>query len=1426
MFKPLLRTLPSLSGNFTLNCYINEYDNVEDNKYNVNIRNAKLTPINNNIYNNLINVNLLNGKYEYDISNYFKYYNDSFYKNDFLFNRIDYQKINYIDQNSQRNKIFEYGVTRQNFSETNYQYNFYAPIYIDNINSLPDSFQIHIKINESKEKIINININNETNKNYLYIYLKRYIEKIDDKVIYCLYESNQGTYYGINVLNGGILELKDNNIGSLYNYQYTISNFDNILCDGFKRNNLIMKQVIPLSFSFNLNDILSEKEFKELKYSPITISGNYIKNGIKVDFYDFNINYTNFKYRYKEFDLDKGEFVYKNSLNVMDIGFPSLNEKRFYKYKYSNKLSPKYCKWKLKFSDDEFPYITNINFAFSKGQNSNYKYGNFPSLINLNNPKAKINNDNLVLPIKDDLMYYTNTNEPEKFKNFLNNNISNWYNLIDNVNNIFDEDSLWSNVTNNYVFFNDILYNLNNLSNDENNIDINKFGIFIKLNMTSSNIENNIKTKFLISYNDLEKNCNIDDNIEEKNIEINCDKLLYYNNIFNYEGFETFNGNRKLISDVDLIYDINGNICKLDNYYDINKYYEINNIYNIIKILYPDNYAPFIYNLNSFLKNYIIDSYKKLNIDNINNFVIKTNDSYKYIIDKSDEDLEIQYNNLYISDNTSGIKYKLTDKNYNLDLFQNNYTFLLKTKFISNENFIQCIYNCMKAIFDNSIITVDRINKIINMLDIYNYIPVFDNENGYLLYNYFECVNNDMIIDDYIKSTDINRYNDYIYVDSYSLYNFIKSYNDLNDSSINIEKILNKYKRNIFCKFISVNHIKEYFNSLYKDEYLNEISNIKENYLNYIYINDRIIIGASNDLFIKDRYVKLNEIEFFKNINFNDFINNLSFENNEFIYSEINDSDPDNIIVKKYYLDLYFNKDMYLLSDELLSISNILNINEINRVPLYLYKKIDNSNISKLFKIYDKPINNEIITNISNTCEPLFSNIYKSNDSLNELYELFNRNIIQSFYIDEDIYYKYVKYNSVCYIEVDRIDYIKDQLYNVDDFYNYLLNSKYEDINNLLNIYNINNSNDLTYEIKDEIIKYILNDNKLTEYIVKELNIQLYKRYDPLQISLIKDSTNNVTYDEEYNINKYVDENGIIYGYYLINVNFSNDNKSINILDDSPNIFKFSKINGIDIFNNENYIVNIFNLINPFLKKILFLEFINLVNTVVKPSMFTLNVNYYPIIYDNGNTDNSHLYDGIFYNINNEIDTDKSVYDIKYYNSNSKKMYLNRYLNYITPLITKTNIIENVGNLKFKTFDKKVNSNNIYISDLNIYKYNGVKYINTFNTLTDKNPVLLDYNEVEYKHFNDNKYYIIEPEIIINLPNNLTYNELLEYETKSMSLKYFKKYINLYENYNLEDNEILFLFNRYKINYLSKSIKLNSFKTIKLYNLTYKFTLK
>lgn len=501
MFKSLVRTLPTLTGNAKLSLKLNNYVQDKDNSnlFHAYIKTATIDPLQNNIYNHDIKVNLLEGSWEYDISRFYKNYFEKFYdtnynliKDDYIYYDPTVENINY------RNKDYEFGCKRNSYFAYGYQFSFFAPIYITDINDLPDYFDLHISIKPNNEKIIRIHFGDDS---YINKYLSKYLKQIDDNVIFILNESKRATYFGIDVEHGGFVNIIDNNINYIFNYQTPLNNFDSIINNGFVKNKLVIRQILPISFDFNIEDILSKIEYKQYSFFKLNkIYGNYIKNYDNLPLYDFDIDY---------------QMMEVNDKNVMSNNtFHSLQEAFLNIYKYDNKISPKYNKWKLSLSDQYEPYYFNINLNFNDSYN---KYSQFPRLKNLNDidmetylynsaidinkmikeglTKGTITEDDIsnepiayekyqfkrtiyIDDISDSLKEKLEISQPETIYNYIDinqltsletykknksENISNWFNIINDINDIFSvgNEDKWVKCINNYSYLKGILYDFN-----------------------------------------------------------------------------------------------------------------------------------------------------------------------------------------------------------------------------------------------------------------------------------------------------------------------------------------------------------------------------------------------------------------------------------------------------------------------------------------------------------------------------------------------------------------------------------------------------------------------------------------------------------------------------------------------------------------------------------------------------------------------------------------------------------------------------------------------------------------------------------------------------------------------------------------------------------------------------------------------------
>ncbi|MCH5167503.1 MAG: hypothetical protein J1F35_06360 [Erysipelotrichales bacterium] len=389
MFKPLLRTTPLYSGNVKIACELRDYKKIDKDTFECNIRSAKLYPISHQLYQKNIECGLLGSSYEYDLRKFYSAYSNYFYENCFEYPKEEMQIIDFAQSQYQRNTDFEYGAKRISYQKSGYQYAFFAPIYIESEKDIPNAFIIDLELYFGKDRMkiskqikINIGSTKNSNENYIYPYLYKYASKIDGLVCHISQDSDNALYYGIDCVNGGFTKKVDNLVTRIFKEQTTINNFDATISLGFKHSQMVMKQIIPLCFMFNIDEILSKSELSKYINCNVCCSGYYLDSlyNRKNAFYDFSFDYDNFTQNIMKMDELSGILKeIETNINICNQSFPCLNEAYLSEYQFSNKISPMFTRWKLKYSSDDYPYITNLNYAFSKNQNSIYKYREFPT---------------------------------------------------------------------------------------------------------------------------------------------------------------------------------------------------------------------------------------------------------------------------------------------------------------------------------------------------------------------------------------------------------------------------------------------------------------------------------------------------------------------------------------------------------------------------------------------------------------------------------------------------------------------------------------------------------------------------------------------------------------------------------------------------------------------------------------------------------------------------------------------------------------------------------------------------------------------------------------------------------------------------------------------------------------------------------------
>lgn len=825
MFKSLLRTLPSLSGNVKLVCDVSDVRNkyIEDNNdeyIDCYVNNACLEPISKNVYKQPININLFKSRYDYDLAQFYTLYNDIFYKSCYSYSKVDAKKINKSHEANERDKDFEFGCSRVSYKENNKQFSFFAPIYIDNVFDIPNAFIIEANIrygeyNIKKKLKINIASNvdltdSKTNiiyksKNLLFNYIYNYVFNIDDKVIYIDYvdtnnsNNNNVYYYGIDLKRGGFTRTQDITVNKIFSEQQTINNFDNIICSGFKNTNICMKQILPLCFNFNIDDLFNGYDASKLYLSDITFSGYYINKNNKIeDLYDFDIDYSKFDLNILDINGRTGDVIGVPGMidNMMDYSFPSLHEKYFYKYQFMNKISPNTTRWILAASnsniDESYNYIINNNIVFSINQDSQYKYRYFPVDVNdgnnvgccnkisldtenkVNDYNYIYNNNNiyftqrnrtilynLLLPIgnktsinietpqeevynsindlfstlykKDkisncydffnviyhDNKIYTllndeNTDAIKKEINYLEYINPDKYDLLQSTSNdnisIFNKkginySNLWKTPINNYVYYNDILYNLNNLYINNDVVKLqDRYNKFLE---GDTDITNSL---FEIAKQN--KNAHFIDDTNYNNY-LALQKITKFG-VFAIPFFNVINNKQ-----IKKLYKVN-NLFTLVNNPSVSKYDDIVVSSNILNADYLNNEYINFYNANDTILsnklNTIIDVNNSLYIDDISNNKEHNKWNDIFLTEGHLTSTTNTYNNQNITINYN--TYSMSDAW--IDKYSTNTSYAYM--FCDYDNLEACIKNdtTYNYTYSNIYVDVEQIKNIDNLYNILN----------------------------------------------------------------------------------------------------------------------------------------------------------------------------------------------------------------------------------------------------------------------------------------------------------------------------------------------------------------------------------------------------------------------------------------------------------------------------------------------------------------------------------------------------------------------------------------------------------------------------------------------------------------------------------------------------------------------------------
>lgn len=1168
MIKPLLKVIPALSGNCKLSCVLNDYEKISNNEYIARSRYGHIFPLFSDSHQKLFDISFLNGSWEYDISKFYNSgYSDIFYKDTFDFDKnniLKYSTSGSVVKNN--NSDIEFGCKRVSYIKTGKQLNFFAPIYCDNVSDLPDYFKINISLSNSIYDIKRTIIVDLTkgSKNYLNVYLTRYLSKIDDNVIYMLPSTKQAVYYGIDVWLGGFNTYKDNIISKIYSEETTINGYDACITDGFKRNNLIIRQILPLSFMFSIDDILTPEERKKYINSEFIISGQYYKDGKPLDFYLLDDNYEQLSLPVLKLNTNTGKLEYQyinNNLLALSENM-CIRTDNAYEYRFSNKLNKTYNRWKLKYSPEEYPYITNTNFNFSKNQGLYNLYYSYPQNYYWTSLLCNIDNNeiNLLLPIgKNNNDYYKESQYlVNKYVLSLNNYISNWFDITYSLNiNDIVENTKWEDIHkyDNKVFYKGLLYNFNNIYKENIIKDkIDKFAILFYVDDSSLFNNSNI--------NDIVYSENILENTQFNNVVSNITSLnnsiILTSSLYNIKTIDTdIKPNMTVNTNEYFSYNSYGvgKYVELEDlgidFYESNKYLLYNEVTNILyKYLKYETYTDIISKIEKYAYN---NGYELLPISYITNITNKNG-----LLLSNKEKIYISYNNINNKVQLNNYDEINTDTEENV----NSYTFFQKDNFISSY-YVKDIINYLNEIDTEHSTNTIHISTEHHDTYTISYYDSYETSNLWNTYynNTTYIINNSTDSDTGITSYNIVYYNTY---NSYSLsiddftkqYIYYPKYTLGTKSLFNIFVELDNHNK-FYGNITSYTHIKDDANILYIDPY-----NIKEKLTNYYRLTGNIYIKDINE-----DYITLTDLN-----NDKEFFIYTSNENKQYI---LNLLDYKNTYIgssyTKYRLPKYIKEINSLYLKKNVISNSVVSYDYSMKLVNGVYKKVETTSTNIInntpiicytynFEYDSKFITNkvEFINNESINQSYIGSYLYVKNiDLLNNQLELTNYN------------------NEFVYLVFDNNTELKHCAYNANSMIIY--NDKYIPNQNGIGTYMYKESyifnhpqnliskiTNLSYSTNDKLtVKKYIKTTYLVSYIGESLNPEDYIYTD-------SDYKYNSTYNI-YTYNKYQDLKYSSEEYKQNSAYYKLSNK----YDEKTNTYYFYWASSLDLYTSEDNYYNI-----------------------------------------------------------------------------------------------------------------------------------------------------------------------------------------------------------------------------------------------------------
>ena len=1018
---------------------------------------------------------------------------------------------------------------------------------------------------------------------------------------------------------------------------------------------------------------------------------------------------------------------------------------------------------------------------------------------------------NIILPLNSNQFFGKNLST--LFDTEVLTNITNHYNLITTMSNIFDniyQNPLYNQIINTLEQVKTQMINLNkNIFNNTNN-----YGKTTNLIINNSKIINNSNI-FNFSYNNFSYYNNLALELYGNNSTIISDSVIQNIKlpIYNYP-IVSYLPNRKITSDLvnylnyipvfyqnQLSYIQNNNdyeLVTLPNEYN-ESYESLKNIKTNIEETAFDYSQSFIitslYSINTINFNSIYYQNQQLTISSIinNNIVCSNftlpinNDDLMYetkILDTMPSKFinygPIYYNNIinfYNKINISGYNYIQLDDNtiYNINnnkLLNYNQTLnynqiLSKSKLYNIQNTGNTItfYNCLQLYYYKI--------KIITNISLASYNYLFNNNNYY----YYELLDNE-----HIQLISNNKFD-------YNIKNYFIGFNEPQQTISDFINIINFE----YINYVTINNINilEYYTLNYYNNTSSNNNFICNNIINptIITVNNINLINInSNDISITFNllsYLILDLPPISIDNNFN--IINYNGDEDSFI------SRTNNCLIKldNYIISNsnYYLTSEYLTSDYLTHGNYNLSLLDLNNETLILV----NYNISGYICISNNIVNiifNNYL-NIPNNSYYLINNSYIYIEELKNLsitanINYYNNGIFNNIQLLDNNYFDHQS--------LQLVNYISDISLNQDLLSNLIIGNNHNnnyDINSLIynNDYNIityYDSSNILILGSDEIkINILLNNNFIRPIIIKNRTLQTYPNCQFIY------TNNNQIYTNSFIIQSTIPQ--MSDAFVTLEITFTHPITKLISLEPIFNIMSNTELTHHIISFNDTSIIN-YNQI--YLWKFL----INDIYPVYFWTLFTTNIINYsndqisePIYINSLNLNLFSLTNSTIYN--------GSIPNILINNNNILEINTNIFYSYINRTLANRYYFNNIFQINntIKTFNTKIlkyNFHSKYKPKLNLLQTNNISFINNYIYTTDLLLIKSKYLIIQ----DDTTYYYAQ--IINSDLNGVFININLLNSTKILAIYYSLNDI-------IFTNNKLTIINNQIVNYTSNEFEMN-----------------